>query len=469
MKSIRIILFVLLSCMTASVYAQFTISGQVRTRTEFRDGWGTLPVEGASPNFFTSQRTRLNVGYKMDRLNFFIAAQDIRVWGADMSTIANAVGSWTFLHEGWGEITLTDTASNMGDLYFKLGRQEIKYDDARLLGNLDWLQQARRHDAAILKYRYNGFEADLGAAYNQGHMVDVLGHGNYYPGVPAATIHPGNPVGFPPGTNALPLNYKSMQYLYLAKKTNIGRATALVFKDDFQEIGGRGTNSRITAGGTFFGNISPVKFQLGGYYQGNNDPLGNTLDAYNLLANVSYNVKKFTFTGGFDLLSGQNSVDPEGRNTRFDPLYGTPHLFWGFMDYFYVATPYGLPGTGMATSPGLLDVYAKASYKVNSKFNALVHVHNFSAAAPVAGPDGEAMDSRLGTEIDLVFNYTIAKNVTVQGAYCMMFGTETMNRVKHPTAARIDSGTTPFAAGTDQRLFGQWAYLMINMTPSFLN
>src|SRR3712207_7983172 len=28
---------------------------------------------------------------------------------------------------------------------FKIGRQELLYDDSRLLGNLDWLQQARRH------------------------------------------------------------------------------------------------------------------------------------------------------------------------------------------------------------------------------------------------------------------------------------------------------------------------------------
>ena len=30
---------------------------------------------------------------------------------------------------------------------FKVGRQEINYDDARIFGNVDWAMQARSHDA----------------------------------------------------------------------------------------------------------------------------------------------------------------------------------------------------------------------------------------------------------------------------------------------------------------------------------
>ena len=34
-------------------YAQFTLNGQLRTRTEFRDGLGTLNAKGAEAAFFT--------------------------------------------------------------------------------------------------------------------------------------------------------------------------------------------------------------------------------------------------------------------------------------------------------------------------------------------------------------------------------------------------------------------------------
>jgi hypothetical protein len=109
------------------------------------------------PAFFTSQRTRLNAGYKGYRTQFFVAVQDVRVWGQDASTnnrITNQGLNGLMLHEAWGEISLLDTnQTKLGkEFAFKIGRQEFLYDDSRVLGNLDWLQQARRHDAALIKY-----------------------------------------------------------------------------------------------------------------------------------------------------------------------------------------------------------------------------------------------------------------------------------------------------------------------------
>lgn len=67
--------------------------GQLRTRTEFRDGLGTLILKTNSPSFFTSQRSRLMFNYKTSRVIFQTSLQDIRVWGQDASTISNADGS----------------------------------------------------------------------------------------------------------------------------------------------------------------------------------------------------------------------------------------------------------------------------------------------------------------------------------------------------------------------------------------
>ena len=66
--------------------AQFTLSGQIRTRTELRDGFGSPLNEKQEAALFTSQRTRLNVGYEGYRTKFFVAVQDVRVWGQDAST-----------------------------------------------------------------------------------------------------------------------------------------------------------------------------------------------------------------------------------------------------------------------------------------------------------------------------------------------------------------------------------------------
>lgn len=452
MKAIRIyrvyIFWVAAIFILSEAKAQLTFSGQVRTRSELRDGWGTLPLQNGVPNFFTSQRTRLNIGYTNDRLKLFTAFQDVRVWGADMSSIANIVGAGLFLHEGWGEFLVSDTSWHAGDISVKLGRQEIKYDDARLLGNLDWLQQGRRHDAVVFKYKLKEFQADIGLAYNQNHGTDVQPHNNYYIDVPA---------GYPASSNQMGQMYKSMQYLYVAQKTKLGRATGLLFKDDFAKgPQDHGSYSRITAGGTFFDSREALKFKLGGYYQGNNDRFGNTLDAYNFLGEALYTKGKLTFGPGFDYLSGENTTETSGKSTRFDPLYGTPHAFWGLMDYFFVATPYGVGGSTLR-SPGLFNLYLKSNYKFSDKFLVMLDLHEFRAAnkvADVTNP-GETLNQRLGTEIDFIFQYNLAKNINIQGGYCVMLGTETLNRTKAPAAV-------------DKDLFGQWAYVMINLAPDFL-
>jgi hypothetical protein len=64
-------------------------------------------------------------------------------------------------------------------LPLKIGRQEISYDDERVLGATDWIQQGRRHDAIVLKLVQSGWQVDLGAAFNQ--SSDAINYnGTYY-------------------------------------------------------------------------------------------------------------------------------------------------------------------------------------------------------------------------------------------------------------------------------------------------
>jgi hypothetical protein len=55
-------------CWSLWVKAQFMLTGQLRTRTEVRNGFGNLVLKGSKSAVFTSQRTRLIFGYKWDRL-----------------------------------------------------------------------------------------------------------------------------------------------------------------------------------------------------------------------------------------------------------------------------------------------------------------------------------------------------------------------------------------------------------------
>jgi hypothetical protein len=495
-----------LFCSTTFLHAQFSLQGQLRTRTELRDGFGTLNPAGSSAAFFTSQRARMTFGYKWDRLNFNFAVQDIRVWGQDASSINNADGSRFMVHEAWAEVTLlnaNDTTIKtklIDNLAFKIGRQALIYDDVRLLGDLDWLQQARRHDAIVLKGLHHGWQIDLGAGFNQnndnfGNVGTSYLSGNVpayvtnskgalvvspaglLPLAPsgsagAASSKTGAPVlANNPSTNGMNQEYKSMQFLYLSRKLKQTKVAGLIFKDDFAKyrldstgnatngyVYGRrfdekGVNSRITYGvllsGTF-GNASGLKkaWTLGGYMQGGKDKDGKDLNAYHYTASLTFQKGKFSFGPGFDYLSGNDGTSSSTTNNRFDPLYGTPHKFWGYMDYFYV-------GTGSPVG-GLKNTYFKTKYTAKDFF-VTFDVHNFSLAKATLNTSDvnkPEIDKNLGYEFDLIANYTLNKFTVIEAGYCFMSATNSMEYVKKTTLDKTNH-------------LPQWAYLMINIRPDF--
>ena len=168
-----ILLALLCSIAGFTARSQFTLTGQLRTRTEIRNGLGNLVQIGSKAAAFTSQRTRVSFGYKWDRLTFGVSVQDVRVWGQDASSVSNTDGNRLMLHEAWADLVLSNKADTsikfklLDAMSIKIGRQELVYDDQRLLGNLDWLQQARRHDMALLKTMHKGWQVDIGYAFNQ--------------------------------------------------------------------------------------------------------------------------------------------------------------------------------------------------------------------------------------------------------------------------------------------------------------
>jgi hypothetical protein len=294
-------LIFVISLFALKAQGQLSLSGQLRTRTEYRNGYGTLKLKTDHPAFFTSQRTRLTFNYKINHVILQTSLQDIRVWGQDASTISAADGNKLAVHEAWAEIALankkdsTFKKSALDYFAIKIGRQELLYDDSRLLGNLDWLQQARRHDAIVFKLLNKGWQSDLGIAFNQN--TDAFNYnGTFYtpanvmPYVkdskgnlaitPAAFIPLSNTAGWSsktgspallamPSTNGLYQDYKAMQYLYAAKTFNKTKISGLVLADHFgkyindsvKNIAGadtgyiygrlfnkKGVNTRITTG-----------------------------------------------------------------------------------------------------------------------------------------------------------------------------------------------------------------------------
>ncbi len=502
LKSILLLFLAVLSLYKS--YGQLTVGGQVRTRTEFRDGVGTLKPATNDAAFFTSQRSRLTFNYKTNRVILQTSLQDVRVWGQDAATISNADGSKLGIHEAWAEIILAnkkDTSFKKSAAeYFavKLGRQELVYDDVRLLGNLDWLQQARRHDAVVFKLLNKGLQLDAGFAFNQN--SDAFNYnGTYYTpanistavkdskgfliATPTGLIPLMNSTGISsktgnpsfvnaPSTNGMNQNYKALQYLYAAKTFKNTKVSALFLADHFgkyildsvltstasgngyvygRRFNQKGVNSRITTGLLVNSPLNKAKsltLTAGAYYQGGKDKDGASLSAYTSTLAAAFTKKKFTYTLGWDYLSGNNAFSTSTTNHRFDPLYGTPHKFWGYMDYFYT-------GTGSPTG-GLSDPFFKIKYgSKNKRFSAGLDYHYFSLAKDMKDINGNAIDKYLGSEFDLITNYSLNKITTIEFGFCSMAASKSMEYAK---------GITPGIS----KLTGLWSYVMINIKPEFL-
>jgi Alginate export len=417
MKLCNIILLVFSIFLVLNVNAQLKIDAEIRPRFEYRHGYITLFPDDVDPAAFVSQRTRLNVGYKKDKLIFYLSMQDVRVWG-DVRQLNISDKNGFSVHQAWGQLLFNTNLS------LKVGRQELIYDDHRIFGDVGWTQQARSHDAALIKYKKDKFKFDLGFAFNQ--------DGQALSGNILTT----------PGT------YKSIQYAWLHKDWENFSGSFLFLNNGLQFIDDKEADNNETRYSQTLG--SHLKFNkdkvglIGNlYYQFGKDKANNDLSAYLLGLEASYMISQKVKAGlGVELQSGNDNGAPtDGKNDAFTPFYGTNHKFNGFMDYFYVGNH--------INNVGLLDIYFKAVLKVNPKSSLITFVHNFSAAADLPDTDSK----QLGTEMDFVYDYIFDKNINIKAGYSHLFASNGMEILKNNFDGNVNN----------------WGWIMITIKPTLFN
>ncbi|MBI2967629.1 MAG: alginate export family protein [Bacteroidetes bacterium] len=413
--------------MVTEGYPQFSLTGELRPRTEYRHGFRTLIDSAQYAGIFTSQRTRLNFGYSHEKFKSAITLQDVRTWG-NQSQLNLYDANTSSLHEAWGEYSF------MNKLSLKAGRQELNYDDERLLGGVGWLQQGRSHDAMLLKFSDDSMQLKIhiGGAYNQTAENNI------------ATSYT--------GIN----NYKEMYFLWLNKKINDISISILEINNGIQSpVSVTSTRFSYTAGTHVEYRKDAIFINPRYYFQGGVDANKKDIRAYMSGLDLQYTVKKKIMIGlGAEISSGQNQTDTtkayKDVTRNFNPLYGTGHKFNGYMDYFFAGSAHG--------NIGLNNFYLKTRYKAEKWWVAL-DVHQFMANADVLDKkelastgNYKTMNSNLGTEIDLTFAYNLNGNFTLQAGYSHLLATETMESLK---GGRYDE-------------MQNWAYLMLIFKPVFL-
>ena len=159
MKLVRTAHFIglMLVIMPWGVKAQFLIQTELRPKTESRDGFKSLLSNTQEPAFIISQRSRINLSYANEGVETYLSLQDVRVWGDEIYKTDNAVIN---VYQAYAAYHFNDNFS------IKIGRQELVYDNKRLLGNRDWNNVGASHDIALLKFKKDGLTFDFAGGYN---------------------------------------------------------------------------------------------------------------------------------------------------------------------------------------------------------------------------------------------------------------------------------------------------------------
>lgn len=432
-NTLKIILFAI-SCLWANTaLAQFSADGQIVQRGEYRHGYGTLIPEGTDPAVFIGQRTRIAAQYKIDRFTFYTSIQDVRTWGS--APQIKATDPFLSVHEAWAETKFGENFS------LKLGRQELNYDNARFLGNLDWALQGRAHDFALAKFEKEDMKLHFGGGYNQD--AESLS-GNIF---------------------TIPNQYKAAQFVRYENTLDALSFSLLFWNNGRQYIEYENAQNQIIAeeGIRYMQTIGipTLKYPIGNtllsgfyYHQLGKDVSGRKVNAFDASIQLSHAIKLDEEKGralrlslGAEFISGTATNASDHINRSFAPLYGTNHAHNGYMDLFFV-------GGRQEQFAGLQDFFLRSRFDVNKKLFLSANTHSFSTFADVYTEGNEQLSKNLGVEVDLSLGYLISDVVSLQSGYSQLFASDTFEQIRNVgNPASIQN----------------WAYLMMIYRPTLKN
>lgn len=400
---------------------QFVVNAQLMSRGEVRKG-GLPEVNGIIEDNanFIFERSRLLINFEKAWFETQLTAQHSSVWGQKGNGTLNIYEAWVKLKSKSG-------------LFAQIGRQELNYDDERILGRNDWAMAALSHD--VLRMGYEG----------HGHQVHgILGYNQRPENVNGGTTYRSNDGAQPYKTMQTVWYHYDIPHLPLGISLlfmNVGMEEADVAdpKMEFQQLMG----GYIT--------FTPHRWKLEGsfYYQTGKDEFSIPISAYMGSAKVTYLPSAtYSFFAGYDYLSGdENPIVPKpGRIGLtqhkkvhgFNTVYGSHHQFYGAMDFFYVGAFYG------GYTPGLQNLFMGSTYSPLKNLSLTANYHYLSVASKIP-----QADRSLGHEIELSASYNIMKEAKVSMGYSYMHGTSTLERLQ-----RIEG---------KNKL--QWGWLMLSVNP----
>ncbi len=430
--SLKIALALLVAFMAQNaLQAQFSLTGQFRTRAEANNGYKYIPVEGNVVQYYVSQRSRLTANYKSEKYDAKLSIQDVRAWGGE--DIYSGAGIWGSssgfdVYEAYVDLKLSDNSR------LKIGRQELKYDDQRILSWRNWNQYGLTYDALLYKYKRDDWRFDLGLTYNSTDskiLGDTKNRNNYY---------------------YTDMNrMKTLNFAYLKKEFSksfyaalTGIYTGYAKSDTSNEV-----NALLTYGLHANYKKSGLSFKTNLYMQGGKSKTGMDKSAYFITADAGYMMNGFRPGVGIDIISGHDDsnedADYQDTDHVFNLMYGARFKYYGWLNHFVIMSKHTKGG-------GLVDIYPNITYKMNKSTILKAFYHLYSLEGEVADPNGGYYDKSLGSAIDFMYIQKVNKEINLKAGFSYSMPSETLETFKS-------------ASGTEKSPY--WGWIMLTVKPTF--
>jgi len=371
-------LALLLAALPTAAFAQevdLKFGGQIRPRFEYRD---PLQLPDGSGESFTSMRTRLDLLASMDdNLAAFIQIQDVRLWGSEGNTLTDFSANGLDIHQAYIDLGKAVDGGFMG----RFGRQEVNFGGQRLVGSVNWAQQARSFD---------GIRVGSGGSVGN---IDVF----------AAKLSDAQ-AGDIDVEADLVSGYGTWD---ISTTQDLDLYWIYDHREDDEVIPGDGRTNRHTMGTRWVGHVADFTYRAEGSYQ-TGTWLGTDVSAFMFGGRLEYNFSKASITLWYDYLSGDGDLGDDTIKV-FDTLFATNHKFYGFADLF-LNIPVHTGGRG------LQDMAIKGTYRINPEWMLRLDLHSFHMA-----DQGPLASGHFGEEIDLVASWKYNKYLNLSAGVAYVF------------------------------------------------
>ena len=366
--------------------------------------------------WLASERVRLGLGVELHVLSARLVLQDARVLG-----IAPGLPSAVDVG-GLGTIepfeAYLDVRTDVDDptLRVRLGRQQLRWGDGRLVGESDWSARGRSLDAARMMFDFGEVDVQVLAAM-------LAAPGPVPPPYGALSLQQAQPDGTTPAQNAEGTGAQlygldgvwHIHPLFGLELTALARVARDPLPADLER------NDTYTLDGRVFGEHRGFEYAAEGAYQlGRVAGYGENRDlsAFAFAGRVDWQTAlpgKFRFGAHGGYASGDDSQGTGSSQGRFDPILPTSHEHHGMMDLY--AWSNVIEAGGAVSARPHDDLTARAAYT----FVGLAQPGDRWSTGYL-NPVGAAADNEsrmLGHEVDLSLALEPWEGVSFAGGYGM--------------------------------------------------